>query len=144
MQAEELRALQATLKQHYREQPQAAMITLAARGNLDEGITCRSKLARHLCKLASTLPRVGTAWRRALAICCCKRWSPVLGSRFRAVATALGVPVHGGTVTAEGGHRFSWYTGRKPGGAGGLRRYPFAFQTSRRMPPQHSWNRCCN
>ncbi len=40
MQAEELRALQAPLKQRYREQPQAAMITLSAHGNLDAGIAC--------------------------------------------------------------------------------------------------------
>ena len=61
----------------------------------------RSKLARHSCKLASTLPRVGTAWRRALAICC-QALVACAGVTLRAVATALGVPVHGGTVTAEG------------------------------------------
>ena len=40
MQAEELRALQAPLKQRYREQPQAAVITLSAQGSLDAGIAC--------------------------------------------------------------------------------------------------------
>ena len=81
MQAEELRALQAPLKQRYHEQPQAAMITLSARGNLDEGITCSVETGKALVQAGSTLPRVATAWRHALAICCYKRWSPVLASR---------------------------------------------------------------
>src|SRR5262249_17535047 len=48
MQAEELRALQAPLKQRYREQPQTAMITLSARGNLDAGITCSVETGKAL------------------------------------------------------------------------------------------------
>src|SRR6266481_890441 len=48
MQAEELRALQAPLKQRYRDQPQAAMITLSARGNLDEGIACSVETGKAL------------------------------------------------------------------------------------------------
>lgn len=40
MRAEELREMQAPLKQQYREAPAAAMITLSAEGNLDEGIVC--------------------------------------------------------------------------------------------------------
>ena len=40
MRAEELREMQAPLKQQYREAPEAAMITLSAEVNLAEGIVC--------------------------------------------------------------------------------------------------------
>ena len=40
MKSDELRALQAPIKQRYREQPEAALITLKAQGTLGEGVTC--------------------------------------------------------------------------------------------------------
>jgi uncharacterized OsmC-like protein len=102
MQAEELRALQAPLKQRYREQPQAAMITLSARGNLDEGITCSVETGKALVQ-AGLHPATGGD---GLAACSGDMLLQALvacaGVTLRAVATALGVPVHGGTVTAEG------------------------------------------
>jgi uncharacterized OsmC-like protein len=102
MQAEELRALQAPLKQRYREQPQTAMITLSARGNLDAGLACTVTTGKALVQ-AGLHPATGgdglTACSgdmllQALVACA--------GVTLRAVATALGVPVQGGTVTAEG------------------------------------------
>jgi len=102
MQAEELRALQAPLKQHYHEQPQAAMITLSARGNLDEGITCSVETGKALVQ-AGLHPATGGD---GLAACSGDMLLQALvacaGVTLRAVATALGVPVHGGTVMAEG------------------------------------------
>src|SRR5215510_1510332 len=102
MQAEELRALQAPLKQRYREQPQAAMITLSAHGNLDEGITCSVETGKALVQ-AGLHPATGGD---GLAACSGDMLLQALvacaGVTLRAVATALGVPVHGGTVTAEG------------------------------------------
>jgi uncharacterized OsmC-like protein len=102
MQAEELRALQAPLKQRYRDQPQVAMITLSACGNLDEGITCSVETGKALVH-AGLHPATGGDGAAACsgdmllqALVACA------GVTFRAVATALGVPVHGGTVTAEG------------------------------------------
>ena len=48
MKSDELRALQAPLKQRYREQPEAALITLRAQGKLGEGITCNVATGRAL------------------------------------------------------------------------------------------------
>jgi uncharacterized OsmC-like protein len=48
MQAEELRAMQAPLKQRYREAPESAVITLSARGNLDDGLTCSVETGKAL------------------------------------------------------------------------------------------------
>ena len=102
MQAEELRALQAPLKQRYREQPQAAMITLSAHGNLDAGIACAVATGKALVQ-AGLHPATGGD---GLAACSGDMLLQALvacaGVTLRAVATALGVPVHGGTVTAEG------------------------------------------
>ena len=102
MQAEELRALQAPLKQRYREQPQAAMITLSAHGNLDAGIACSVATGKALVQ-AGLHPATGGD---GLAACSGDMLLQALvacaGVTLRAVATALGVPVDGGTVTAEG------------------------------------------
>ena len=102
MQAEELRALQAPLKQRYREQPQAAMMTLSAHGNLDEGMTCSVETGKALVH-AGLHPATGGD---GMAACSGDMLLQALvacaGVTLRAVATALGVPVHGGTVSAEG------------------------------------------
>ena len=41
MQSEQLKSLQAPLKARYREEPEAAMITLRAASRIGEGVTCR-------------------------------------------------------------------------------------------------------
>lgn len=41
MTSEELKKLQAPLKEKYREQPESATITLKAKGKVGEGITCK-------------------------------------------------------------------------------------------------------
>ena len=46
MDATALKALQAPLKDKYRESPDAAVITLKAEGRIGEGVTCRSRPAR--------------------------------------------------------------------------------------------------
>jgi uncharacterized OsmC-like protein len=102
MQAEELRALQAPLKQHYRTQPQAAMITLSASGQLDAGIVCSVATGRAIVQ-AGLHPATGGD---GLAACSGDMLLQALvacaGVTLRAVATALGIPVQGGTVRAEG------------------------------------------
>jgi uncharacterized OsmC-like protein len=102
MRAEELRQLQAPLKQRYREQPEAARITLSARGSLDEGITCSVETGKALVQAGlhpatggdGLMACSGDMLLQALAACA--------GVTLRAVSTALGIPVHGGTVVAEG------------------------------------------
>lgn len=102
MQAEDLRTLQAPLKQRYREQPEAAMITLSAQGNLDAGITCSVATGKAIVQ-AGLHPATGGD---GLAACSGDMLLQALvacaGVTLRAVATALGVPVHGGTIMAEG------------------------------------------
>src|SRR5579864_8943903 len=100
--ADELRALQAPLKARYKEEPSAAKVTLTARADLGEAISCRVDTHRRMVE-AGLHPATGGDGMLACsgdmlleALCACA------GVTLRAVATALGVPVRGGTVSAEG------------------------------------------
>jgi uncharacterized OsmC-like protein len=102
MNAGELKALQAPLKQKYREQPEAALVTLKARSRLGEGITCKVATGKALVE-AGLHPATGgdglsacsgDMLLEALAACA--------GVTLRAVSTAIGVELREATVHAEG------------------------------------------
>lgn len=103
MKSEELRALQAPLKNTYRETPEAAVITLSAAGTLDgEGIACSVQTGKALVEAGlhpasggdGTQACSGDMLLEALVACA--------GVTLRAVATALGIEVRGGRVSAQG------------------------------------------
>jgi len=54
MNAEELRALQKPFKDQYRNAPEAALLTLRAKGRLGEGLTCK-ELTERYCVVYQTL-----------------------------------------------------------------------------------------
>ena len=103
MDANQLRAMQAPFKEQYKDAPDTAMITLTADGVLgDEGITCSVETGKALVE-AGLHPATGgdglaacsgDMLLQALAACA--------GVTLRAVATALDIPLAGGTVHAEG------------------------------------------
>jgi uncharacterized OsmC-like protein len=103
MNAEELRALQAPLKDKYKQDAGAAVITLRAKGTLDEAsIACKVDTGRALVE-AGLHPATGGSGLQACsgdmlleALVACA------GVTLRAVATALGIEVRSGTVSAEG------------------------------------------
>lgn len=103
MRADELRALQAPLKEQYRAEPARALITLTASGQLDDtGVACRVDTGRALVE-AGLHPATGGSGLQACsgdlllqALVACA------GVTLRAVATALAVPVQSGRVEAEG------------------------------------------
>lgn len=102
MDAEQLRALQAPLKDTYRETPQAALVTLAANGALGEDVTCSVETSKALIA-AGLHPATGGD---GLAACSGDMLLQALvacaGVTLNAVATALEIPVRAGTVRAEG------------------------------------------
>ena len=103
MNAEELRALQAPVKARYKDDPAAALLTLKARGTLGaEGVTCKVETGKALVE-AGLHPATGGD---GLAACSGDMLLEALvgcaGVTLRAVATALAIPVRGGTVSAEG------------------------------------------
>jgi uncharacterized OsmC-like protein len=98
-----LRAVQQPLKDSYRRDPAAAVVTLRARGRLgDEGISCSVETGRALAVAGlhpasggdGALACSGDMLLQALAACA--------GVTLRAVATSLDIPVSGGIVSAEG------------------------------------------
>jgi uncharacterized OsmC-like protein len=103
MNADELRTLQAPLKQLYRDQPASARITLAASGTVDDTtLSCRVETGRALIE-AGLHPATGGSGLQACsgdmllqALVACAAVT------LRAVATALAVPMRGGIVKAEG------------------------------------------
>jgi uncharacterized OsmC-like protein len=101
MRAGEMRAVQAPLKERYRQDPAAAVVTLRARGELADGITCRVETGRALA-IAGLHPASGgdgsmlcsgDMLLEALAACA--------GVTMRAVAASLEIPVEG-HVRVEG------------------------------------------
>jgi uncharacterized OsmC-like protein len=102
MNADQLRALQAPLKEQYRAAPEAALVTLKAQGQLGEGITCKIETGKALVE-AGLHPATGG---NGIAACSGDMLLEALvacaGVTLRAVATAIGVEVRDGTVTAEG------------------------------------------
>jgi uncharacterized OsmC-like protein len=102
MDVDEIKALQAPLKQKYREKPEAALVTLRAQARLGEGITCKVETGKALVE-AGLHPATGgdglsacsgDMLLEALAACA--------GVTLRAVATATGIPLRDATVIAEG------------------------------------------
>jgi uncharacterized OsmC-like protein len=103
MTAEELRALQAPLKARYRNEPAAALITLQARGMLGaEGVTCKVDTGRSLVEAGLHSATGGDGQAACSGDMLLEALVACAGVTLRAVATALAIPVRGGTVRAEG------------------------------------------
>ena len=102
MNAEELRALQAPIKERYRADAEAAVITLRADGRLGEGVSCSVETGRAMVK-AGLHPAAGG---NGLSACSGDMLLQALvacaGVTLNAVATALGVEIRSGEVRAEG------------------------------------------
>ncbi len=102
MNADELRALQAPLKQKYKEHADAAVVTLRASGEATDGIACKVETGRALVEAGlhpatggdGTQVCSGDMLLEALVACA--------GVTLRAVATAIGVALRTARVSAEG------------------------------------------
>jgi uncharacterized OsmC-like protein len=102
MDRDELVAVQGPLKERYREEPDAALVTLRAEGSLGDGVSCSVQTGRALAEAGlhpatggdGTLLCSGDMLLEALVACA--------GVTLRAVATSLELPVTTGRVRAEG------------------------------------------
>lgn len=102
MNADELKAVQAPLKQHYRESPGAARITLRAEGQLGEGVTCRVETGRALVEAGLHPATGGTGVAACSGDMLLEALVACAGVTLNAVATALGIDLRDATVQAEG------------------------------------------
>src|SRR5438034_10017989 len=102
MDAEELRSLQSPLKQQYREQPGAALITLRAHGRVGDHVTCKVDTGRALVEAGLHPATGGTGALACSGDMLLEALVACAGVTLSAVATSLGIELRGGRVTAEG------------------------------------------
>src|SRR5882724_6596562 len=102
MKTEELKTLQAPIKQRYRNEPKAASITLRAEGKIGEGVTCNVQTGKALVT-AGLHPATGGS---GLSACSGDMLLEALvacaGVTLNAVATSLGIVLRDATLVAEG------------------------------------------
>ncbi|HRN55774.1 MAG TPA: OsmC family protein [Agriterribacter sp.] len=102
MNAEELKNIQAPLKQQYRGQPESAIITLKASGKIGEGISCKVETGRALVEAGLHKATGGTGMLACSGDLLLEALVACAGVTLQAVATAIGVEIKDGTVKAEG------------------------------------------
>ena len=137
MNADALRAVQAPLKDKYKHDPDAAVITLKAKGALDgAGIACKVDTGRALVE-AGLHPATGGPGTQACsgdmlleALVACA------GVTLKAVATALAFDLRGGTVSAEGDLDFRGTLGVAKDAPVGFRAIRLRFDLDTDEPPE--------
>jgi uncharacterized OsmC-like protein len=103
MDAQDLRALQAPLKQQYRDDPGRAVVTLKASGRLDgAGVSCRVETGRAIVEAGLHPATGGTGHQACSGDMLLEALAACAGVTLRAVASALEIPVRDGMVHAEG------------------------------------------
>ena len=102
MNPDELRAIQAPLKQRYRETPEAALITLRAQGRLADGITCKIETGKALVSAGLHAATGGSGLNACSGDMLLEALIACAGVTLNAVATALGIEVRDATIEAEG------------------------------------------
>jgi len=128
MNADELKALQAPIKDRYRKEPAAALITLRAQGRIGEGVACRVDTGKAIIE-AGLHPATGGSGLQACsgdmlleALVACA------GVTLKAVATALQIELRDATVSAEGDLDFRGTLGVAKDAPVGFRDIRLAFE----------------
>src|SRR5690349_19470146 len=132
-----LRELQSPLKERYRSDPAAALVTLRAQGDLgSDGVTCKVSTGRALAE-AGLHPATGGD---GLSVCSGDMLLEALvacaGVTLKAVATSLDLPVRGGTVHAEGDLDFRGTLGVAKDAPVGFREIRLRFDLDADLTPE--------
>ena len=102
MNAEELKTLQAPIKERYKNDPTAAVVTLRAQGRIGEGIACRVDTGRALVEAGLHPASGGTGQQACSGDMLLEALVACAGVTLKAVATALAVQLKDAQVFAEG------------------------------------------
>jgi uncharacterized OsmC-like protein len=103
MESDQLRALQGPLKERYREDPSAALVTLRAAARLEtQGVSCRVETGKAMVEAGLHPATGGTGLQACSGDMLLEALAACAGVTLRAVATALDIPIRGGTVKTEG------------------------------------------
>ena len=141
MNADALRAVQAPLKDRYRNDPAAAVITLRAHGTLGtEAISCKVETGKALVEAGlhpatggdGSFACSGDMLLEALVACA--------GVTLNAVATGIGITIRGGKVSAEGDLDFRGTLGVDKQAAVGFRDIRLSFDIDTDATPEQRQN----
>lgn len=102
MKSEDLRSLQAPLKEKYKAEPQAALVTLAAEGELGEGVSCSVQTGKALVEAGLHPGSGGPGSQVCSGDMLLEALVACAGVTLSAVATAMDIPVQSGHLRAEG------------------------------------------
>jgi uncharacterized OsmC-like protein len=102
MDAHDLKALQAPLKERYRTSPDAAFITLKAEGDIGEGVTCSVATANAMIQAGLHPATGGTGLQACSGDMLLQALLACAGVTMNAVATALGYAIRSAHLRAEG------------------------------------------
>ncbi len=102
MKSSELKELQAPIKARYRDEPEAAVITLKAQGAIGEGVTCSVDTGRALVEAGLHPATGGTGMHACSGDMLLEALVACAGVTLNAVATALELDVRDARITAEG------------------------------------------
>ena len=102
MNADDLKAMQAPIKERYREAPDTALITLKAEGEVGEGVTCSIQTAKALVEAGLHPATGGSGLQSCSGDMLLEALVACAGVTLNAVATALGLDIGNAKVRAEG------------------------------------------
>ncbi len=137
MDASELRNLQAPLKESYRAAPESALITLKARGNVDDAhIACKVETGRAIATAGLHPATGGTGLELCSGDMLLEALVACAGVTLKAVATALEIPLRSASVSAEGDLDFRGTLGVDKAAPVGFRAIRLAFQIDSDAPQE--------
>src|SRR6201986_5356505 len=102
MNSAELKELQAPIKEKYKAAPEAALITLKAKGKITEGISCKVETGKAIIEAGLHPATGGTGMLACSGDLLLEALVACAGVTLQAVATAIGVNIKSGVVKAEG------------------------------------------
>ena len=102
MRQQELREIQAPLKERYGDEPEAAQVTLRATGTLGEGVSCSVATGRAIAEAGLHPASGGDGSQLCSGDMLLEALAACAGVTLQAVSTSLGIPVAAGTIQAEG------------------------------------------
>jgi uncharacterized OsmC-like protein len=137
MDASELRNLQAPLKDQYRSAPESALITLKARGNVDDAhIACKVETGRAIATAGLHPATGGTGMELCSGDMLLEALVACAGVTLKAVATALEIPLRSASVSAEGDLDFRGTLGVAKDAPVGFRAIRLAFAIDSDAPQE--------
>jgi uncharacterized OsmC-like protein len=102
MNANEIRSLQAPLKEQYRQRPDTALVTLRAEGRLGAGVTCKIETGKGLVEAGLHQATGGDGLGACSGDMLLEALVGCAGVTLGAVATALAIPLRDAFIRAEG------------------------------------------